>query len=94
MKATGLLLTLLIGATASASADTLLMDAVSKAPPNAASGLPRPRTGQSMVDVKARFGEPQAVKDAVGEPPITRWVYPSYTVYFEHDRVIESVVHR
>jgi hypothetical protein len=29
----------------------------------------------------------------VGDPPITRWVYDRFTVYFENDRVIHSVVH-
>jgi hypothetical protein len=30
----------------------------------------------------------------VGQPPITRWDYASYSVYFEYDRVIDSVRHR
>jgi hypothetical protein len=47
-----------------------------------------------MTNVKAKYGEPETVKDAVGEPPITRWVYPDYTVYFEHQNVVEVVVHR
>ena len=29
---------------------------------------------------------------AVGKPPISRWEYPGFVVYFEHDHVIHSVV--
>ena len=75
-------------------ADTLLLDAISTAPPNSAAGVPRPNRGARMSDVAAQYGEPESRRDAVGEPPITRWVYPSYTVYFERDRVIDVVVHR
>ncbi len=53
-----------------------------------------PRSGQSMEKVRESFGEPQRRSPAVGEPPITRWVYKDFTVYFEHDRVIHSVKHR
>jgi hypothetical protein len=47
-----------------------------------------------MGEVATGYGEPTGVMDAVGDPPITRWVYPDYTVYFEYDRVIDVVVHR
>jgi hypothetical protein len=47
-----------------------------------------------MAQVSAQFGEPTSVKEAVGEPPITRWIYPGYTVYFEHQHVVNVVVHR
>ncbi|MCG6966731.1 MAG: hypothetical protein LJE59_09485 [Chromatiaceae bacterium] len=94
MKRFGLALSLTVAATLTAHADTLLLDAIGTAPPNSASGVPRPSRGASMTDVKARFGEPASIKDAVGQPPITRWQYPAYTVYFEHDRVIDVVVHR
>lgn len=30
---------------------------------------------------------------AVGQPPITRWDYRSFSVYFEYDHVINSVLH-
>jgi hypothetical protein len=75
-------------------ADTLLLDAITAAPPNSAEGVLRPRSGQSMDSVKSSFGEPTSMTEAVGEPPITRWIYPAYTVYFEHQHVIEVVVHR
>ncbi len=55
---------------------------------------PRPKSGMSMDQVSNQFGAPGQKVAAVGEPPITRWVYDHYTVYFEHDHVIHSVLHR
>jgi hypothetical protein len=94
MKKPVLALTLLTVLSVTAHADTLLLDAITTAPPNSSDGVPRPNSGASMAQVTAQFGEPAERRDAIGEPPITRWVYPTYTVYFEHDRVIEVVVHR
>lgn len=52
-----------------------------------------PANGLSMAEVQARFGTPLERHDAVGDPPITRWVYQDYSVFFEFDLVIESVLH-
>lgn len=51
-----------------------------------------PGKGQSMVQVEKKFGTPKEKQQPVGNPPITRWVYPGYTVYFENSHVIHSVV--
>ncbi len=51
-----------------------------------------PTNYMSMTTVTAQFGDPDRQAPAVGQPPITRWYYPRYTVYFEHDRVIISVI--
>lgn len=51
-----------------------------------------PRTGLTKEQVEARFGTPQSVSGPVGEPPIYTWDYGQFAVYFEHDRVIHSVV--
>lgn len=59
----------------------------------ASQNVPRPKSGLSMDQVNARFGSPGQQIAAVGEPPISRWVYDAYTVYFERDRVIHSVLH-
>lgn len=75
-------------------ADVLLIDAISEAPVNSSEGLPRPRSGQTMDSVRAQFGAPQQELPWVGEPPISRWIYPDFTVYFEHEYVINTVVHR
>jgi len=96
MKASGLALNfaLVLTAPIPAAADVLLLDAIGKAPPNNQAGLPRPERGASKHSVQARFGEPQSKQAPVGQPPIARWVYPGYTVYFEYDHVIDTVVHR
>lgn len=85
---------LTLGMVAGTQADVLLLDAIAAAPPNSSAGVLRPQSGQSMDSVRSSFGEPTSMMGAVGEPPITRWVYPAYTVYFEHRNVINVVVHR
>ncbi len=82
-----------------ASADTLLLDGINAARNSA--NL-RPARGMSMDAVQSAFGAPSAQRDAVGPytectenrfcPPITRWDYPGFIVYFEHDKVIRAVV--
>jgi hypothetical protein len=51
----------------------------------------RPARGMSMEKVEATFGTPSSRVPAVGEPPISRWEYPGFTVYFEHHLVIHTV---
>ncbi len=53
-----------------------------------------PERGTAMSTVRERLGDPRRRVAAVGEPPITRWVYERFTVYFEHDRVIHAVKRR
>lgn len=53
-----------------------------------------PRAAMTMPEVRASRGEPERIFDPVGDPPITRWQYPGYVVYFENDRVITSVAGR
>lgn len=77
-----------------ANADTLTFEGISEPPENSPTGVLRPTRGMSMVQVEQRFGEPEQRWPAVGEPPISRWTYPRYTVYFEHDRVLNAVVKR
>lgn len=62
--------------------------------PTLNSTLKRPHRGMTMSAVEAKFGAPSKRAAAVGEPPITRWDYPSYAVFFESDRVIHTVVKR
>jgi hypothetical protein len=50
--------------------------------------------GASAETVESTFGSPVSKKAAVGDPPISRWEYPTMTVYFEYDRVIHAVVKR
>ena len=53
-----------------------------------------PLRGLSMEEVLRTFGAPAKRLPPVGDPPITRWVYPHYTVYFEDTFVIHSVARR
>lgn len=55
------------------------------------STVEKPKRGATMTEVEAKFGAPVAKHDAVGTPPITRWDYAGFSVFFEHDRVIHSV---
>ncbi|HNN28191.1 MAG TPA: hypothetical protein PKL36_03965 [Agitococcus sp.] len=50
-----------------------------------------PRQGMSMAQVQKNFGVPVKKTKAIGKPPITRWVYPEYTVVFEYKHVVQSV---
>jgi hypothetical protein len=51
----------------------------------------QPVRGQRMQAVEAAFGEPSQRYPAVGNPPISRWDYPGFVVYFENDRVVHAV---
>jgi hypothetical protein len=54
----------------------------------------RPKAGMSMSAVESTYGTPSERHGAVGEPPITRWDYPGFSVYFEHETVIHAVAAR
>lgn len=51
-----------------------------------------PGRGVSMQTVRERFGAPERRHPAVGDPPITRWDYADFRVFFEHDRVLHAVI--
>jgi len=57
----------------------------------AVAGLPQ--LGESKRSVLERFGLADEEHPPVGQPPITRWDYRSFSVYFEYDHVINSVLH-
>ena len=81
----------LLAAFAVADADTLLLDGVQLAEP---SQIERPARGETKDRVEERFGSPQEMVAAIGEPPISRWEYSDFTVYFEHEHVIHAVPRR
>jgi hypothetical protein len=76
---------LAIGAAGLAKAEELKMT-----PAPEASGE-RPSRGMSMDKVEATYGAPSKRVPSVGEPPISRWEYPGFVVYFEHQLVIHAV---
>lgn len=51
-----------------------------------------PARGDAKGQVLERFGLPDQEHPAVGKPPITRWDYREFSVYFEGERVINSVL--
>jgi len=53
-----------------------------------------PKNGQSMESTQATFGEPLKKLSPVGEPPISKWVYPHFTVYFENNIVVHAVLNK
>ncbi|MBC9251361.1 phosphodiesterase [Pseudomonas alcaligenes] len=57
------------------------------------SDLPLPRRGELKGAVLERFGLPDEEHAPVGQPPITRWDYREFSVYFEYDHVVDSVRH-
>ena len=56
------------------------------------SDVPTPPRGMSMEQVASKFGAPVTKVPAVGNPPISRWEYPGFVVYFEGEHVIHAVV--
>jgi hypothetical protein len=56
------------------------------------SSVARPVRGSTMTTVEAKFGAPAERHPTVGKPPITRWDYAGFSVFFEGDRVIHAVV--
>ena len=56
------------------------------------SDIARPGRGMTMRAVETKFGAPQDRRGPVGQPPISRWDYHGFTVFFENDRVIHTVV--
>lgn len=74
-----------------ARADTLLIDGVEG---DAQSASARPKSGMTMTAVESKYGTPTRKHATVGQPPITRWDYTGFSVYFENDRVIHAVVQR
>lgn len=56
------------------------------------SDVATPGRGMTMDQVAAKFGTPASKVPAVGQPPITRWDYPGFVVYFERNYVIHSVI--
>jgi hypothetical protein len=80
---------------ATARADNI----VAPANTQAATPMPAelPHKGETMSQVLRHFGQPQvrhkpAGGDTPKHPPITRWDYPGFSVFFEHTHVVDAVV--
>jgi len=82
------------GANSLVGADVLLIQTIQEAPANGPEGLPRPVRGMSRREVEQIYGVPLQIHAPVGQPPVSRWDYKKYSVFFESDSVLHSVVHR
>lgn len=56
-----------------------------------------PAKGTRMAAVRQQFGEPVTQHPAAGggaprQPPITRWDYDGFSVFFENNHVIDAVI--
>ncbi len=82
------------GATETTRGDVLVIEEVPAAETARAPVATRkvPTRGMDMANVRNAFGAPREEHAAVGDPPITRWDYDGYSVFFEHDKVLHSVI--
>ena len=81
-------LTILLINSGPALADVLLVDSI-----QSARQMQTPRNGLTMSQIRQQFGSPTTELPAVGEPPISRWEYTGYSVFFENDLALHSVIH-
>jgi hypothetical protein len=72
-----------------AQADVLLIEEVRQS-----DRMDLPTNGMSKDAVQARYGGPADKLAAIGDPPITRWNYDNWSVYFEYDLVLFTVLHQ
>ncbi len=84
----GIVAVFMAAAPVSTIADTLIIDEMKQSQSQAAA---RPARGMSKSSVASRWGEPASRRGAVGDPPISRWEYSGFVVFFEYDHVIHSV---
>ena len=87
-----ILLAMTLGFATGASAQNLDMSSKDRSATFEQPG--KPKRGMTQASVEANFGEPQKTVAPVGDPPISRWEYPDFIVYFEYDRVIHAVTKR
>jgi len=72
-----------------AQADVLLIEEVRQS-----DRMDLPANGMNKDAVQARFGKPENKRSAVGDPPITQWDYDNWSVYFEYELVLFTVLHK
>lgn len=84
---------LLIACAVPAHAETLLVDRVHH------EKMGMPHRGMRMGEVQRHYGAPMSRLEPRGGqkhqwPVINRWMYPAFTVYFEHGKVIDAVANK
>lgn len=68
-------------------ADVLLIEEVRQS-----EKMQLPVNGMDKDQVRGQFGAPAQTHSPVGDPPITRWDYEQWSVYFEYDLVLFTVL--
>lgn len=84
------LLSLLLVFSAAPTADTLQIPLGQQ---GVSQSLPLPERGSSPETVLREYGEPRQRHAPVGQPPISRWDYADFSVYFEYQHVVRAVRH-
>ncbi len=89
ITATGLLL---LGLSVNLSAEEVHLPETNQQAESTEFSIQLPGRGMTMEMVQNRFGEAITKVPAVGSPPISKWIYKDFTVYFESEYVIHAVV--
>ena len=80
-----------LSALSTVHAESLIVENIDK---SSAALTARPSRGMSMESVESKFGQPVTKRGAIGDPPIARWEYSTFVVYFEYRNVIHAVTKR
>ncbi len=90
-KCLAVIVTATLSALSTVYAESLIIENIDK---SSAALTERPNRGMSMETVESKWGKPAVKRNAIGEPPISRWEYPTFVVYFEYSNVIHAVATR
>ncbi|HJP39159.1 MAG: hypothetical protein QF483_03195 [Gammaproteobacteria bacterium] len=88
-KCLAFLTVIALSALSTAFAESLVIENIDQ---SSAALMVRPNRGMSMDTVESKWGKPVIKQASVGDPPISRWEYSSFIVYFEYRSVIHTVV--
>ena len=97
MRKTFLMIPALLAVAFAAQADVVQMPEAGATAPAAEAPAQLPAKGSKMAAVSKQYGEPLRKHPAAGgdtrrHPPITRWDYAGFSVFFERGLVIDAVV--
>ncbi len=85
--ASAIIITLLGSISMQSNAETLHLKQ------NIVKTLDKPSVGMTRDAVRTKYGAPSELQAGVGQPPIEKWMYPTFSVYFENNTVIHAVAH-
>ncbi len=75
---------------AAAQAETIQISVSKQAPHKQV--IDRPANGMNKNDVERIYGPPREITETIGNPPISMWIYKDFSVYFEYDLVLHTVL--